>query len=107
MLLTKIKKVCNCHGPGSLQTLLQLFSISSVASISYLHKTQSIMSRDAINVLLGGGVRVRVRVRVQRKFKGKIKGTTRPLMAILDSTRPFTVHVISTGSVGADGCGHH
>ena len=36
------------------------------------------MSRDAINVLLGGGVRVRVRVRVrvQRKFKGKIKGTT-------------------------------
>ena len=32
----------------------------------------------AINVLLGGGVRVRVRVRVQRKFKGKIKGTTKP-----------------------------
>ena len=27
------------------------------------------MSRDAANVLLGGGVRVRVRV--QRKFKGK------------------------------------
>ena len=27
------------------------------------------MSRFAINVLLGGGVRVRVRVRVQREFK--------------------------------------
>ena len=33
----------------------------------------SILSRDADNVLLGGGVRVRVRVRVQRKFKGKSK----------------------------------
>ena len=34
------------------------------------------------NVLLGGGVRVRVRVKVQRE----IKGTTKPLMAILDNT---------------------
>ena len=41
------------------------------------------MSRFANNILLGGVVRVRVRVRVQRKFKGEIKGTTKPLMAIL------------------------
>ena len=46
-----------------------------------------IMPRDANNVLLGGGVRVRVRVRFQRKFKGKIKGITKPLMASLDSTQ--------------------
>ena len=48
----------------------------------------SIMSRDANNVLLGGGVRVRVSI--QRKFKGKIKGTTKPLMAFLNSIRNFT-----------------
>ena len=35
------------------------------------------MSRFASDVLLGEGVRVRVRV--QRKFKGKVKGTTKPL----------------------------
>ena len=52
------------------------------------------MSRDAINLLLGGGVRVRVRVRVQNKFKGKIKGTTKPLMAIMDST-PLSLATIS------------
>ncbi len=49
------------------------------------------MSRDANNVLLGGGVRVRVRVRVQRKFKGKIKGTTKPLMVSLDSVLAVVV----------------
>ena len=39
------------------------------------------MSRFANDALLGGGVRVRVGIREQRK---KIKGTTKPLMAILD-----------------------
>jgi hypothetical protein len=42
----------------------------------------TIMSRDANNVLLGGGVRARVRVRVQRKFKGKTKGTAKPFDGI-------------------------
>ena len=53
------------------------------------------MSRFAINVLLGGGVRVRIRV--QRKFKENIKGTTKPLMAILDST-PVLMSVITLAS---------
>ena len=52
----------------------------------------SIMSSDAINALLGGGVRVRVRV--QRKFKGNIKGTTKPLMAILDSTQGLGMRLV-------------
>ena len=41
------------------------------------------MSRIANNALLGGGVRVRVWIREQRK----IKGTTKPLLAILDISR--------------------
>ena len=38
------------------------------------------MSRFANNELLGGGVKVRVWIREQRK----IKGTTKPLLAVLD-----------------------
>jgi hypothetical protein len=41
-----------------------------------------------------GEARVRVRVRVQRKFKGKIKGTTKPLMAILDSTQGLGMRLV-------------
>ena len=52
------------------------------AKVGLKREEHAIMSRDAINVLLGGGVRVRD----QRMFKGNIKGTTKPLMAILDST---------------------
>ena len=38
------------------------------------------MSRFANNALLGGGVKVRVWIREQRK----IKGTTKPLLAVLE-----------------------
>ena len=42
------------------------------------------MSRIANNALLGSGVRVRVWIREQRKVKRRCKGTTKPLLAILD-----------------------
>ena len=49
------------------------------------------MSSFANNVLLGGGVRIRLRIRVlglkNEERSKKIKGTTKPLMAILDISR--------------------
>ena len=47
----------------------------------------SFLSRFSNNVLVGVGVRVRVRVGVQRNLKGKIKCTTKPLVAVLDITQ--------------------
>ena len=50
------------------------------------------MSRFADNALLGGGVRVGVGIREQRK---KIKGTTKPLMAILDISPTIRISTIN------------
>ena len=49
------------------------------------------MSSFANNVLLEGGVRIRLRIRVlgleNKERSKKIKGTTKPLIAILDISR--------------------
>ena len=53
------------------------------------------MSRFANNTLLGGGVRVRVWIREQRENKKKIKGTTKPILDVVnlysDKYRPHDV----------------
>ena len=61
------------------------------------------MSRFA---LLGGGVRLRVGVRGKKKDQKEIKGTTKPLMTILDVTNVTAGYVyLRTRSV--DGREYH